>query len=74
MYKLSCYYFTGSSDEVLDRSQSIDDPGTPGGRGDKSISQQRSNTTVHVCWHRATSVTRKAYSLATQVTNKRLPG
>ncbi|MPC67238.1 FERM, RhoGEF and pleckstrin domain-containing protein 1 [Portunus trituberculatus] len=38
------------------------------GLGEKSATpQQRSNTTVHVCWHRATSVAAQDYSLAVQI-------
>ncbi|XP_063605248.1 FERM, ARHGEF and pleckstrin domain-containing protein 1-like isoform X3 [Penaeus indicus] len=59
-----------SSDEVLDRSESstLEDPLSPTrGLGEKGASpQQRSNTTVHVCWHRATSVAARDYSLAVQ--------
>ncbi|XP_042242881.1 FERM, ARHGEF and pleckstrin domain-containing protein 1-like isoform X7 [Homarus americanus] len=59
-----------SSDEVLDRSESstMEDPLSPSrGLGEKGASpQQRSNTTVHVCWHRATSVSSLDYSLAVQ--------
>ncbi|XP_075235733.1 FERM, ARHGEF and pleckstrin domain-containing protein 1-like isoform X2 [Lycorma delicatula] len=39
-----------SSDEVMDRcGQSVED-------GNNKVSPQRSNTTVHVCWHRNTSI------------------
>ncbi|XP_071517812.1 FERM, ARHGEF and pleckstrin domain-containing protein 1 isoform X1 [Panulirus ornatus] len=59
-----------SSDEVLDRNESnaVEDPLSPTrGLGEKGASpQQRSNTTVHVCWHRATSVAAQDYSLAVQ--------
>lgn len=59
-----------SSDEVLDRSDGsgLDDSlNTMRGLGEKGASpQQRSNTTVHVCWHRATSVAAHDYSLAVQ--------
>lgn len=59
-----------SSDEVLDRSEgsALEDPLSPNrGLGEKGASaQQRSNTTVHVCWHRATSVASRDYSLAVQ--------
>ncbi|XP_066941555.1 FERM, ARHGEF and pleckstrin domain-containing protein 1 isoform X1 [Macrobrachium rosenbergii] len=59
-----------SSDEVLDRSDgsALDDPLSPNrSHGEKGASaQQRSNTTVHVCWHRATSVASRDYSLAVQ--------
>ncbi|XP_069942454.1 FERM, ARHGEF and pleckstrin domain-containing protein 2 isoform X6 [Cherax quadricarinatus] len=59
-----------SSDEVLDRSEMsvLEDSLSPTrGIGDKGTSpQQRSNTTVHVCWHRATSVSSQDYSLAVQ--------
>ncbi|XP_068227119.1 FERM, ARHGEF and pleckstrin domain-containing protein 1 isoform X6 [Palaemon carinicauda] len=59
-----------SSDEVLDRSDgsALDDHLSPNrGLGEKGASaQQRSNTTVHVCWHRATSVASRDYSLAVQ--------
>ncbi|XP_050687735.1 FERM, ARHGEF and pleckstrin domain-containing protein 1-like isoform X2 [Eriocheir sinensis] len=59
-----------SSDEVLDRSDgsALDDSLTAmRGLGEKGASpQQRSNTTVHVCWHRATSVSAHDYSLAVQ--------
>lgn len=61
----------GSSDEVLDRSDgsALDDSlTTMRGLGEKGATpQQRSNTTVHVCWHRATSVSAHDYSLAVQV-------
>lgn len=60
----------GSSDEVLDRSDgsTLDESQAIRGLGEKGASpQQRSNTTVHVCWHRATSVSANDYSLAVQV-------
>lgn len=54
-----------SSDEVLDKSdvrleEEIQSPTRP---VEKSA-QQRSNTTVHVCWHRNTSVSMKDHVLA----------
>lgn len=45
------FFCTGSSDEVLDKCGSeveVNAKSTP--------TSQRSNTTVHVCWHRSTSV------------------
>lgn len=68
---LTQHFVLGSSDEVLDRSDgsALDDSlTTMRGLGEKGASpQQRSNTTVHVCWHRATSVSAHDYSLAVQV-------
>ncbi|KAK4293970.1 hypothetical protein Pmani_033376 [Petrolisthes manimaculis] len=60
-----------SSDEVLDRSDlgGVDEAGgqVRTGLGEKAgPPQQRSNTTVHVCWHRATSVSAHDYTLAVQ--------
>merc|ERR1719244_2171213 len=40
-----------SSEDILDRS--VEESVV---RGGEKVGQQRSNTTVHVCWHRNTSV------------------
>ncbi|MCL4117089.1 UNVERIFIED_CONTAM: hypothetical protein GTU68_057247 [Idotea baltica] len=54
-----------ASDEVLDKSDGgADEVSSP--RSEKSGPQTRSNTTVHVCWHRATSVSAKDYTTAVQ--------
>lgn len=59
-------YLSGASDEVLDKSDlGIDDNNVT--RTERSGAQTRSNTTVHVCWHRATSVSSKDYTTAVQV-------
>lgn len=42
----SCIVWTGSSDDVMDKC----------GVEEQKVSPQRSNTTVHVCWHRNTSL------------------
>lgn len=41
-----CVFWTGSSDDVMDKC----------GVEEQKVSPQRSNTTVHVCWHRNTSL------------------
>lgn len=47
----------GSSDEVMDAcgGDSTNDTNGPG-REKSAGATQRSNTTVHVCWHRNTSI------------------
>lgn len=51
---------TGSSDEVMDKC------GQEDGTNNK-VSPQRSNTTVHVCWHRNTSISIEDQLLAVEV-------
>lgn len=59
--------FCNTSDEVLDKAglMSDDEISSPVRSMDKST-QLRSNTTVHVCWHRNTSISMKDHLLATQ--------
>ena len=52
-----------SSEEVLDKTgTSADDSGSK-----ERTQQQRSNTTVHVCWHRNTSISSRDHLLALEV-------
>lgn len=72
---LKIYHFLGSTDELSDKIESPQSPYkdglspssglTPSGGGvqEKHL-QHRSNTTVHVCWHRNASVGRKDYQMA----------
>lgn len=63
---------TGSSEEVLDKTGLGDDstasPSVGGVGVGKEVQrpqqQQRSNTTVHVCWHRNTSISCRDHLLA----------
>ena len=57
-----CNIFTGSSDNLEDSHEEARTPPTP----DRKI-QQRANTTIHVCWHRNTSVSMRDHNLAIQV-------
>lgn len=59
----------GSSDELLEQGDCFraTEMVTPGGGSTKPY-QHRSNTTVHVCWHRNTSVGRDDYKKALLVT------
>lgn len=54
------WFFVGSSDEIIDQC------GTEIGTQTKP-SSQRSNTTVHVCWHRNTSVSMRDQIVAVEV-------
>lgn len=50
-----------SSEEVLDKTGAADDSVA---NGKERTQQQRSNTTVHVCWHRNTSISTRDHLLA----------
>lgn len=53
-----------SSEEVLDKTGAIEDSRSNGADGKERTQQQRSNTTVHVCWHRNTSISTRDHLLA----------
>jgi hypothetical protein len=57
---------TGSSEEVLDKTGAAEDSSV-GTNGKERTQQQRSNTTVHVCWHRNTSISTRDHLLALEV-------
>jgi FERM/RhoGEF/pleckstrin domain protein 2 len=59
-------YLTGSSEEVLDKTGAAEDSSV-GINGKERTQQQRSNTTVHVCWHRNTSISTRDHLLALEV-------
>ncbi|XP_076363277.1 FERM, ARHGEF and pleckstrin domain-containing protein 2-like [Tachypleus tridentatus] len=71
-FSFSSLHSSASSEELLDMPESplpLQSPtGQPQGESNSSISdkhsQHRSNTTVHVCWHRNTSVGRADYRQA----------
>ena len=53
------YYVTtlaGSSDEIMDKCGGEGANDATSGREKAAGATQRSNTTVHVCWHRNTSI------------------
>ncbi|EFX84918.1 hypothetical protein DAPPUDRAFT_314509 [Daphnia pulex] len=52
-----------SSEEVLDKTGAAEDSSV-GTNGKERTQQQRSNTTVHVCWHRNTSISTRDHLLA----------
>merc|ERR1712071_461453 len=52
-----------SSEEVLDKNGIGEEPNV-GACGRERSQQQRSNTTVHVCWHRNTSISTRDHLLA----------
>lgn len=56
----------GSSEEVLDKTGAAEDSSL-GASGKERTQQQRSNTTVHVCWHRNTSISSRDHLLALEV-------
>ena len=56
----------GSSEEVLDKNGIGEEPNV-GACGRERSQQQRSNTTVHVCWHRNTSISTRDHLLALEV-------
>lgn len=56
----------GSSDEVSLEQESEDDVNSSRCSLDKQ-SHHRANTTMHVCWHRNTSVSMSDHSLAVEV-------
>jgi len=58
------YPSLGSSEEVLDKTGATDDSVA---NGKERTQQQRSNTTVHVCWHRNTSISTRDHLLALEV-------
>ena len=53
-----------SSEEVLDKLLNDE---VNGANGRERPQQQRSNTTVHVCWHRNTSISSRDHLLALEV-------
>lgn len=57
---------TGSSDEVSLEQESEDDMNSSRTSLDKQT-HHRANTTMHVCWHRNTSVSMSDHSLAVEV-------
>jgi FERM/RhoGEF/pleckstrin domain protein 2 len=57
----------GSSEEVLDKTGAFEDSRPNGADGKERTQQQRSNTTVHVCWHRNTSISTRDHLLALEV-------
>lgn len=58
--------FSGSSDEVSVEQESEDDINSSRSSLDKQA-HHRANTTIHVCWHRNTSVSMSDHSLAVEV-------
>ena len=56
----------GSSEEVLDKTGAAEESNA-GANGKERTQQQRSNTTVHVCWHRNTSISTRDHLLALEV-------
>lgn len=73
----------GSSDEVLDRLDAVGAVSSPAHTLDseadtlrtkspceRSVMSPRSNTTLHVCWHRHTTISIRELSRAFQVLNK----
>lgn len=59
--------FSGSSEEVLDKTGMADDSSASANGKERAQQQQRSNTTVHVCWHRNTSISSQDHLLALEV-------
>jgi FERM/RhoGEF/pleckstrin domain protein 2 len=58
----------GSSDEVMDTCGGDSTNDTNGtGREKSAGATQRSNTTVHVCWHRNTSISMRDQLRAVEV-------
>lgn len=60
MFLCALVFFKGSSDEIMDQC------GTEASTQTKPQSQ-RSNTTVHVCWHRSTSISMKDELISVEV-------
>lgn len=60
------YSLIGSSEEVLDKTGATEDTHASTS-GKERTQQQRSNTTVHVCWHRNTSISSRDQLLALEV-------
>ena len=51
----------------MDKTGAIEDSRSNGTDGKERTQQQRSNTTVHVCWHRNTSISTRDHLLALEV-------
>ena len=59
------FYFSGSTENVEAVDGNNPDQGPPS--PEKQI-QHRANTTMHVCWHRNTSVSKRDFEKAVKVT------
>ena len=63
------FYFSGSTENVEAVDGNNPDQGPPS--PEKQI-QHRANTTMHVCWHRNTSVSKRDFEKAVKVTILRI--
>ena len=65
---LTFFLSTSGSSDNLEETNEFDTPRSPP-MADRQ--NQRANTTMHVCWHRNTSVSMRDHSLAVKVSEKR---
>ena len=56
-----------NSEAAASETQESEEEGGPSGAGPDKVSYHRSNTTMHVCWHRQTSVSMNDHIKSVQV-------
>lgn len=69
---MNFFPFVGSTEDILEHTDILRTSDMAAANASAKPYQHFSNTTVHVCWHRNTTVGKEDYQKALMVKNKRI--